>query len=154
MTNNTIKLFERLEKNYKSGYDLIIHTGLSDKKAEEILKSVIGQMSDGIWENSRGMERYWTNCDIGTEGTELTINIKQGYGSGFYGKSEEQIKNFFANKIKQIAETEIEDGLNNSETGLSASWNRNDTTKSTYLSYKEDVTIQDAYRVYDKLLGR
>lgn len=36
-----------------------IKVGLDDEKTKEVLDSVIGQMSDGIWENSSSMERFW-----------------------------------------------------------------------------------------------
>lgn len=120
-----------------------IDTGLSDKKAEEILNSVIGQLSDGIWENSRGMERYWQYADIETRGSEIYIAVNtEDYYSGFRGKTEDQIKKYFATKIKQIIK---EEGLD---------WNRNNTDVSTFLDRGSGVTVQDAYRVYDKLLGR
>jgi hypothetical protein len=37
-----------------------INTGIkANSKFTEILSSVIGQMSDGIWENTLSMEKYW-----------------------------------------------------------------------------------------------
>ena len=36
-----------------------IKTNTFSKKANEMLRSVIGQMSDGIWENSNSMDKYW-----------------------------------------------------------------------------------------------
>jgi hypothetical protein len=36
-----------------------INTGIkANDKFREILSGVIGQMSDGIWENTRSMEKY------------------------------------------------------------------------------------------------
>ena len=32
-----------------------------------ILGSVIGQMSDGIWENTRSMEKYWKSLSYGKD---------------------------------------------------------------------------------------
>ena len=129
MENNNVKL---------------ISTGLSDEKAQDILDSVIGQMSDGIWENSSRMNRYWQYADIVRNGSEINIQISDihNYENGFKGKSDDEIKKFFAQKIKQIVK---EEGLN---------WNRNNEEESCYLDRNSGVTVKDAYRVYDKLLGR
>lgn len=121
----------------------IITTGLTDDKAEDILKGVIGQVSDGIWENSNGMERYWAHLDISRDGSEVVIHVdRDSWMSAFRDKTDDQVKKYFATKIKQIVK---EEGL---------VWDRNNTENCNYLDYHSGVTVQDAYRVYDKLLGR
>lgn len=123
---------------------IVIKTGLSDSKAKDILNSVIGQMSDGIWENSPRMDRYWKYADIIKEGSEIAIKISNPdyYENGFKGKSESEIKKFFAQKVKQIVKKE------------ELNWDRNNEERSRYLDRHSGVTVKDAYRVYDKLLGR
>lgn len=134
---------EELEEDYSGSQNTLIDTGLSDRKAEEVLQSVIGQLSDGIWENSRGMEKYWQYADIIKKGSEIYISVNtENYESGYRGKSEQDIKRYFAQKVKQIVK---EEGLE---------WSRDNTEISAYLDRGSDVTVQDAYRVYDKLLGR
>ena len=134
---------EELEEDYSRSQNTLIDTGLSDRKAEEVLLSVIGQLSDGIWENSRGMEKYWQYADIIKKGSEIYISVNtENYESGYRGKSEQDIKRYFAQKVKQIVK---EEGLE---------WSRDNTEISAYLDRGSDVTVQDAYRVYDKLLGR
>ena len=134
---------EELEEDYSRSQNTLIDTGLSDRKAEEVLLSVIGQLSDGIWENSRGMEKYWQYADIIKKGSEIYISVNtENYESGYRGKSEQDIKRYFAQKIKQIVK---EEGLE---------WSRDNTEISYYLARDSEVTVQDAYRVYDKLLGR
>lgn len=134
---------EELEEDYNRPQNTLIDTGLSDRKAEEVLLSVIGQLSDGIWENSRGMEKYWQYADIIKKGSEIYIAVNtENYESGYRGKSEQDIKRYFAQKVKQIVK---EEGLE---------WSRDNTEISAYLDRGSDVTVQDAYRVYDKLLGR
>lgn len=134
---------EELEEDYNRPQNTLIDTGLSDRKAEEVLQSVIGQLSDGIWENSRGMEKYWQYADIIKKGSEIYISVNtENYESGYRGKSEQDIKRYFAQKVKQIVK---EEGLE---------WSRDNTEISAYLDRGSDVTVQDAYRVYDKLLGR
>lgn len=121
--------------------NLTIRTGLTDKNAYDVLSSVVGQLSDGIWENSPGMSRYWQHMDIDKEGSEVVAKFDtKDYDSGFRGKDESQIKKWLANKVKQIIK---EEGLN---------WDRDNTETVSYMH--GNVTVQDAYRVYDKLLGR
>lgn len=135
-----------------------IKTGFSasDKKAKEILDSVIGQLSDGIWENSPGMGKYWQNIDIITEGDDIVISVKDSYGSPYYELRDEEraekISNFFANKIKQIIKIEKEDDYTSDAKNLE--WKRDCEAVTEYMGYDEKITVKDCYRVYDKLKGR
>lgn len=135
---------EDLDESKKLNEDvnnLIIKTGLTDKNAYDVLRSVEGQLADGIWENSPGMSRFWQYMSIGNEGNEVVAKFDTNdYSSGFRGKDELQIKKWLANKVKQIVK---EEGLD---------WDRNNTERVSYMH--GNVTVQDAYRVYDKLLGR
>lgn len=130
-------------EGYKDNVKDYIATGLNDDRANDVLNAVIGQLSDGIWENSRGMEKYWEYADIERKGSEIYIVVdRDSWASGYRGKSDEDIKRYFAQKVKQIVK---EEGLE---------WSRDNTDVSNYLDYHSGVTVQDAYRVYDKLLGR
>lgn len=132
---------EESKKLQEGVNNLTIRTGLTDKNAYDVLSSVVGQLADGIWENSPGMSRYWQHMDIDQEGSEVVAKFDtQDYDSGFRGKDESQIKKWLANKVKQIVK---EEGLD---------WNRDNTERVSYMH--GSVTVQDAYRVYDKLLGR
>ena len=136
-----------------------IKTNTFSKKANEMLRSVIGQMSDGIWENSKLMAKYWMFAyidrapdgeniiEIGTETGKMYCG-RYVY-NGFADMSDDQIREFFAKKIKQIAKIELND---NNKT---AEWTRNNTEfKSCYLNYNEDISIADVYLCYEFLLGR
>ena len=132
---------EESKKLQEGVNNLIIKTGLTDKNAYDVLRSVEGQLADGIWENSPGMSRFWQYMSIGNEGNEVVAKFDTNdYSSGFRGKDELQIKKWLANKVKQIVK---EEGLD---------WDRNNTETVSYMH--GNVTVQDAYRVYDKLLGR
>lgn len=145
------KLIKTEAVSNDDGYTLV-STGLSDAKAEDVLNSVIGQMSDGIWENTSQMDRYWKNLEIVKKDGELYIQANTGsYSSGFKGYTEDEIRKFVANKVKQIAKMYIEDYKGSAK---DLAWDRNCTVKCDYLDYHSGATIQDAYRVYDKLLGR
>ena len=129
------------EKSYENG--ITIYTGLNDEYAKDIINGVVGQLSDGIWENSPGMDKYWRHMTVDTKGNEITVSFDtNSYNSGFRGKTEEQLRKWLANKIKQIVK---EEGLD---------WNRDNEEVCDYLNYYSDCTVQDAYRVYDKILGR
>ena len=136
-----------------------IKTNTFSKKANEMLRSVIGQMSDGIWENSNSMDKYWMFASIERDvDGENVIEISAVTGkpycnryiyNGFSDMSDDQIREFFAKKIKQIAKIELKD--NDKTSG----WKRNNTEfKTCYLSYDEEISIADAYLCYEFLLGR
>lgn len=152
ISNSTIKEAEDTRKERK------IPIGLKDEKTKDILNAVVGQLSDGIWENSPGMERYWRFASGADDNGNLVVydgyernpwyNPRQrGSGnpwfySAFSKMSDEEVKRYFAHKIKQIVK---EEGLE---------WSRDNTEHSDYLDYDSGVTVRDAYKVYDRLLGR
>lgn len=122
----------------------IIKTGLVGRIGKDILEAVMGQLSDGKWENSPGMEKYWEYASINTCGNDAVILIDDGYGSGYRGKNDAWVKNYFANKIKQVAYDELGGGQ----------WDRMDNTKLSYLSQYKPITVAYAYYAYDVLKGR
>ena len=112
----------------------------STEKRLNILGSVIGQMSDGIWENTRSMEKYWKNLDFGTDAS----------GYIYLEDSHEvctDVCEFFANKIKQIIKIEIDDG---NTSGLQ--WSRDCSVSPRYMH--GNVTVGDCYELYELLKGR
>lgn len=58
---NIPRLYSQADtEKYPRGQSLGISTrDASAEKDKTILESVLGQMSDGIWENSRQMEKFW-----------------------------------------------------------------------------------------------
>ena len=114
------------------------HIKADDKKLN-ILSSVIGQMSDGIWENTRSMEKYWKSLDYGTTETGyLWLEDKRGVCADVF--------EFFANKIKKIIQIEIEDGNN------PLVWSRTCAGIPHYMH--GTVTVGDCYELYELLKGR
>jgi len=139
----------------------IIHTKLYSKIAKEVLQSVEGQMSDGMWENSPAMEKYWRFSDIETASDgEILIKISAESGkydkyarkwlsNGFANMSDAEVIKWFAAKVKHIMQTELKDE------DIKNGWKRDNATFETqYLSYKETITVRDVYYIYDFLLGR
>ena len=115
----------------------------TDKRLK-ILSSVIGQMSDGIWENTRSMEKYWKSLDYGKDAFgNIYLEDSRGVCADVY--------DFFANKIKQIIKIEIDDGRNS---GLV--WDRSCSVVPDYIDgvIGYNVTVGDCYELYELLKGR
>ena len=131
---------------------------LGNKVRAEVIDSVIGQLSDGIWENSGAMNKYWLFADVKGTDLEISEDYSKRYGSsrtiwnGLDGKSETEIKNWFANKAKQVVKIWAEDeGLDPKEI-----WNRDCTETVDYMGGHDvpNVTVADVYECYDFLKGR
>lgn len=104
-----------------------------------ILGSVIGQMSDGIWENSRAMKKYWQSLSYGTDASGyIWFEDKNGVCADVY--------DFFANKIKKIIQIEIEDG------NKYLAWSRLNGGIPNYMHGR--VTVGECYELYELLKGR
>ena len=122
---------------------MVINTGIkATPKFREILGSVIGQMSDGIWENTRSMEKYWKSLRYDVDPAGYIIIEDRHYVCA-------NPVDFFANKIKQIVKIEAED---NPRAGMV--WSRSCSATTTYLNYYENITIGDCYELYERLKGR
>lgn len=129
MMHNTIKL---------------IHTKLYSKTAYEIISSVFGQLSDGYWENSPRMGKYWryNHAKRSADG-EVVISVENNWNNGFSEMSDDQILSWIADKIKFLAKDEAK------------VWKRNSVDNQLeYLSYYEKVSTADAYLTYEILKGR
>ena len=85
-------------------FERVIETELTSNKDYEILNSVLGQLSDGIWENSPRMNKYWLN--ISTEFIDGKVYIivnhqsyishcKQSIVNPFYNMDDFNIKFWF-----------------------------------------------------------
>ena len=118
-----------------------IYIDLETVTNAKIITAVIGQLSDGTWENGN-LDRYWKNANV--DGTELIID--RNYNSGFNDKSEKQIKEYFAKKLKQVVQEEV----GNNKQG----WRRDNTQISDYISYNHDITVSMCYECYDFLKER
>jgi hypothetical protein len=121
---------------------MIIKTGIkANPKFMEILNGVIGQMSDGIWENTRSMEKYWKSLHVNTDNSGM-IEIDDRY----YVCANPA--DFMANKIKQIIKIEIDDGNNRLD------WSRTCSAVPQYITYGSSITVGDCYELYELLKGR
>ena len=140
MVDEEVKMSER-----------IIKTGLG-LHYKDMLDAVIGQMSDGYWENTPMMQGYWKFVTTGTSGNEVTLNVDEvGWTldgdrrieNRFYGMSDDAVKKFFADKIKFLIK---EEGL--------GKWARDNEETTDYLSYSDPYRVKDCYYAYEVLKGR
>ena len=137
---------------------VLIDTGLSGNKAKDILNSIIGQMSDGMWENSPAMDHYWPFIEVKMNGDMVFFEVEKSPWNRYTDKNnwfyvnmdldEKKINEFMANKLKAIAKQELKD---EPELGK---WDRNNTSETTYLSYSNPITFQEVYFAYEILKGR
>ena len=151
-------------------YNRKIKTNLeATNKNYEILRSVIGQMSDGIWENSPRAEGYWRFATIEkSDDNKIVIAVSTIYSySDIYGKyyhgnkclinrfanmTDDKVKAYFANKIKQIIKIEestLKEYYN--DTSKDLSWRKDNQQKCSYMGYNETITVADAYAAYKNL---
>lgn len=137
--------------------------GVKGMIAEEVLRSVSGQLSDGIWENARNDE-YWYFCDIENSGFEVYFNVSADRQVGYYGRnpypamSDEQIRKYWATKLRETVKEEAADWKlhHNGEPRPNGEivWKRDCTAVLDYVGYDLKITVADCYRVYDALMGR
>ena len=138
----------------------IIHTHLYSKEAYDIFDSLMGQISDGYWENSDRMQKYWNFAKIchGLNG-EVVIEVESdGYTwdkwsyrmtvNPYYHMSDNKIREFFANKMKTIAKVEMEDE------NAGNMWKRDCEMALHYLGRDSNITVRDIYCIYDLMHSR
>lgn len=143
----------------------IIETNFYGAKAFEVLDHVRGQLSDGMWENSRGYDKYWTNFEVKRhENDRVYFLLNADYSNLYCGRyvenpflrmSDQEFLDWYAGKLKAVISAE---GRDNKWT--KGWWKRNNVeTKSVYLGhfdakYGEIITVADIYCVYDWLRNR
>lgn len=137
-----------------------INTNFYGDRAYEILSAVSGQLSDGLWENSRGYDKYWTNFRVKRQDDNRVVFIvntdsytmycHRYLENPFVRMSETEFLAWYAGKLKRVISEEAHDNK-----WTKGWWKRNNTTNtSIYLNRKLDITVADIYGVYDALLGR
>ena len=150
-------------------WDRVIKTGLKNEIDMEVLDSVMGQMSDGIWENSRGIEKYWYFADLDWDDFgEIVIRVPGGpwaycrwqgemKKNPYAGMTDDGIRRYFANKAKAVVQEEVKDtnrGWQQHEEGFA--WKRGCEEVLQYMGGHgiDEVKVSDVFRVYDVLIGR
>lgn len=113
------------------------------------LDAVMGQLSDGMWENSPRMEPYWICNSLTEEGIEMepfnTTYGRRNYTNPLYDMSDMEVRTWFADKLKAVVKKWLKDGGN-------GEWSRINHEEVDYL--RAGQTVAGAYKVYDSLKGR
>lgn len=136
----------------------IISTNCFGRRAYEILRNVKGQLSDGIWENSRAMDNFWRFFSVNIDSTSGEVTLLVGAASGgmscnrwlrngFAGMDEAKIREWIACKLRCIVNTEKRDTK-----CTDIRWSPKCGEPLDYFS--EGTTVAAVVAVYDALLGR
>lgn len=83
----------------------------------DLVDAVLGQLSDGYWENSRQAEAYWNNMDI--EGNTLVINVNRlkyalpysKWDEGDKFKNPSYVKSWFARRAQIVHNADRRDNF-------------------------------------------
>ena len=112
------------------------------------LDAVMGQLSDGMWENSPRMEPYWICNSLTEEGIEMeSFNRSFGrrtYTNPLYDMSDIEVRSWFADKLKAVVKQWLNDHR--------GEWSRINYDEVSYL--RDGQTVAGAYKIYDSLKGR
>ena len=149
---------------------IIIHTGMNDLVSKSILNNDLGQLSDGMWENSSTMAHYWPYVEIEMVDKEVCIVIyKPGSSCKIFLRENNcfnnwfvrmdkmdcditKIKKWFAGKIKAIVNENAKDYPNR---GIK--FNAKCDADLDYMSMMDadhnyrDHKVSEAYAVYKAL---
>ena len=141
-----------------------IETGLTDNLSLNVLLSTLGQLSDGIWENSNVANHYWRFANAEMIDGNVCLMIKKDMYN-YYGRNcrptenyfrirlnmdPAAIKKYFANKIKAVVRENAKDYP---DAGIKC--NAKCDVELDYMSCYDnsDIPIKasDAYKVYKAL---
>ena len=136
------------------GDERIIKTNVTGNVANEILNSVIGQMSDGMFEGNGYYEGFWIFVEI-DRFNNIRVNTNYGvsrwgkyYKNKFFHMSDNEVREFFARMIKRIVQQELRD----KNIPVRGEFKKGNKRLLEYMNYREDVTIDDCVTVYDALI--
>lgn len=149
-----------MAKDY-SNY-MAIETGLTDNISLNVLLSTLGQLSDGIWENSHVASHYWPFAEAEMIDDKVCLMISKDMFTCGYNRPNENyfrtrlhldpaaIKKYFANKVKAVV---CENAKDYPEAGIKC--NAKCDAELDYMSCYDDsntpIKASDAYKVYKAL---
>ena len=122
-----------------------------------IFRGVLGQLSDGIWENSPACTSYWFCCDTDDSGDTIKLVIDRApvvrycgdyLNNRYYKMSDADILHYFARKMLEIVKIEGKDERAEKEYLMNA----HNQTPCGYLRYEADVRVCDVYAVRKMLM--
>lgn len=130
------------------------NTGIKGRKNYVILNNVLGQMSDGIWENDSEIQKIW--CDLMLSFYNDQVFIECGRHTSNIFRSSAELLRFLADMVHKTISYEKEDNLlmhvKYNEDLRKIRWgNYKDIT--LYLSNDEqEFTTEDCFKLYENLM--
>jgi len=131
-----------------------INTGLKGQVALSVLNSVMGQLSDGIWENSPNMTSYWKDLRIANDNNFIVFVVqehdrydkymKRYYKNYYRDMTDIEILKFWLRKIKAIFSVELK---YYPDRGLK--WSVD--CKEVLRYYNDNLMVSDVFTVYTEL---
>lgn len=124
---------------------------------KDIFHSVIGQLSDGIWENSPACTAYWLCCDIDANGDTIKLVIDSEpivrwgndyINNRYFKMSDMDIFYYFIRKMLQIVKIEGRDAGDEKLYLMNA----HNQTELDYMSYDVRVRVCDVWAVRKMLM--
>lgn len=144
----------------------IINTGLTDSASLNVLLSTLGQLSDGIWENSNVARHYWEFAEVEMIDGEVCLVIKKNAYESYDNRCRPienyfrtrmhldptAIKKYFANKVRAVVRENAKD-YPNAGIKCSAKCEVVLNYMSDYDNHDNEIRACDAYRVYKALIA-
>lgn len=144
----------------------IINTGLTDSASLNVLLSTLGQLSDGIWENSNVARHYWEFAEVEMIDGEVCLVIKKNAYESYDNRCRPienyfrtrmhldptAIKKYFANKVRAVVRENAKD-YPNAGIKCSAKCDAELDYMSSYDNRDIPIKASDAYRVYKALIA-
>ena len=139
----------------------LVKTDLVGKKAYGIVESVVAQLSDGIGESNNHYEKFWRFVCVllNPDDNQVEIRISnlnwekswffptRWIFNPFLSQTDEEIKKWFARKIKWIIKTEAQDKK------IEIPFKSNNQYEMEYLG-DWNQTVADAVEVYNSLKNK
>lgn len=144
----------------------IINTGLTDSASLNVLLSTLGQLSDGICENSNVARHYWEFAEVEMIDGEVCLVIKKNAYESYDNRCRPienyfrtrlnldptAIKKYFANKVRAVVRENAKD-YPNAGIKCSAKCEVALNYMSDYDNHDNEIRACDAYRVYKALIA-
>lgn len=124
-------------------------------KALEIMRSVLGQLGDGIWENTNAYTSYWYCANIVDDNGFVAIALNADsyysychnwYINKYYRMTDADVRKFFRNKLRTIVRHEANDNPM-----YDYSFTRDNAMTLGYIGYKETIEVGDVFNVFNIL---
>jgi len=119
------RLRDTVRKNENNAVFKVVYTKMREIdtdsfgfKTNDIIESIRGQLSDGIWEHTSANIKYWTNFESAIYNGKVYILVspeEYNFAFGkkninpFYSMADTDVKKYLARKLKQIVKIELTD---------------------------------------------